>query len=81
MLKKWQRPTVIREKGRRIGSSSNFWNDALEVIQSTFDRARGKGRHSEGYIASSRREGSVEAFPLLNTSSIALPIRNNDEIV
>lgn len=81
MLKKWQRPAAISEQGRIGKSSSGGIFDVLSgTAKDTIDKLRSRAPQSQGYIASMRQEGSVEAFPLLNTSSVALPARN-DEMV
>lgn len=81
MLKKWQRPALISDKGRRrLNRSTSFLADITEAAKSAFGRATGRAPEAQGYMASSRRDGSVEAFPLLNTSSVGLTNRN-DEMV
>lgn len=80
MLKKWQRPALIAGKDRMSSPSSGLIAGVLAVAKDTFDRIRGRAPQSQGYLASERREGSVEAFPLLNTSSIAFPNRNDDMV-
>lgn len=81
MLKKWQRPAAISQKGS-IGRprSGGMVGGAIDTVKETFDRFRRRTPHSQGYLGASRQEDGVEAFPLLNTSSVALPARN-DEMV
>lgn len=90
MLKKWQRPAIITQPqhqslsrnngGGTHSGSSHFLSEAFDSIKDTFDKLRGKAPRTHGYLAATRRNGSVEAFPLMSAPTVGLAARN-DEMV